>query len=223
MTDWRDALNVVVKDVATEMRTKEALGAMLVFALLVIIIFNFALELRSDNAREIAPGILWVAFAFAGMLGFNRSFALERENACIEGLMLAAADRSMIYVGKMLGNVVFMSLAEMCVLPIFAALFDVPVLNPALWLVILLGTLGLCAVGTLFAVMAVSTRAREVILPLLLFPITVPLIIAAVKATGQVLDGQRLSEAFVWLRLMLGFDIIFTLLAFLGFEYVIEE
>jgi heme exporter protein B len=223
MTHWRDALNVVVKDVATETRTKEALGAMLVFALLVIVIFNFALELRVDNAHEIAPGILWVAFAFAGMLGFNRSFTLERENACMEGLMLAMVDRSMIYAGKLLGNILFMSVAEVCVLPVFAALFDVPILNPALWLVILLGTVGLCAVGTLFAVMAVSTRAREVILPLLLFPIAVPLIIAAVKATGQILDGQRLSEAFMWLRLMLAFDVVFTLLAFLGFEYVIEE
>jgi heme exporter protein B len=223
MTHWRNSLNIVVKDVVTEMRTKEALAAMLVFALLVIVIFSFALELRVDNARELAPGILWVTFTFAGTLSFNRSFALERENACIEGLMLALADRSMIYVGKLLGNVVFMSVAEACVLPVFAALFDVPILNPSLWLVILLGTEGLCAVGTLFAAMAVSTRAREVVLPLLLFPIAVPLIIAAVKSTGQILDGQQLSGILVWLRLMLAFDVIFTVLAFLGFEYVIEE
>ncbi len=223
MTRWRGSLGIVAKDVATEMRSKEALGAMLVFALLVIVIFNFALELRVDNARQIAPGILWVAFAFAGMLGFNRSFALERENACMEGLMLAPTDRSAIYLGKLLVNILFMSVAEVCVLPVFAALFDIPILNPALWLVILLGTVGLCAVGTLFAVMAVSTRAREVVLPLLLFPIAVPLIIAAVKSTGQILDGQRLSETLVWLRLMLAFDVVFTLLAFLGFEYVIEE
>jgi heme exporter protein B len=223
MTHWRGSLGIVAKDVATEMRSKEALGAMLVFALLVMVIFNFALELRVDNIRQIAPGILWVAFAFAGTLGFNRSFASERENACIEGLVLALTDPSIIYLGKLLGNILFMSVAEACVLPVFAALFDVPILNPALWLVIFLGTVGLCAVGTLFAVMAVSSRAREVILPLLLFPVAVPLIIAAVKATGQILDGQRLSETFVWLRMMLAFDVVFTVLAFLGFEYVVEE
>jgi heme exporter protein B len=137
--------------------------------------------------------------------------------------MLALADHNMLYAGKLLGNIIFMSLAEMCVLPVFAALFDVPILNPALWLVILAGTVGLCAAGTFFAAMVVSARARETLLPLLLFPIAVPLIIAAVRSTGQVLDGRPLSETLVWLRLMLAFDVIFTLLAFLGFEYVIEE
>lgn len=223
MSFWRGMLAIVAKDATAELRSKETLSAMLVFALLVVVIFNFSFELRVDNARQIAPGVLWVAFAFAGVLGLNRSFILEREGGCIEGLMLTPVDRGAIYLGKFLGNVLFMLVTEAIILPIFAALFDAAVANPLLWLIMLLGTIGLAAVGTLFAVMAVSTRAREIMLPLLLFPISVPVLIAATKATAQVMDGAGLTAAAPWLRLLLAFDLIFTIVAFLCFEYVLEE
>jgi len=223
MRFWRGVAAIVAKDVAAELRSKETLSAMFIFALMVVVIFNFAFELRVENVRQIAPGVLWVAFAFAGILGLNRSFVLEREGGCIEGLMLTPVDRSAIYVGKLVGNVLFMLVMEAFILPIFAVLFDVPILNPALWLVIILGTIGFAAVGTLLAAMAVNTRAREIMLPILLFPIAVPVIIASTRSTGQILDGLPLSETYTWLRLLLAFDIVFTVIALLGFEYVLEE
>jgi heme exporter protein B len=223
MSAWRAIMAIVGKDVAAELRSKEALSTLLIFALMIVVVFNFAFELRVENVRQIAPGVLWVAFTFAGILALNRSFVVEREEGCIEGLRLTPVDRGAIYLGKFLGNTLFLLVTEACILPIFAVLFDVSVLNPVLWLIMVLGTVGFVAVGTLFAAMAVNTRAREAMLPLLLFPIAVPVLIAATKATGQVLDGQPLTEAYSWLRLLLAFDIIFIVIAWLGFEYVLEE
>jgi len=223
MRSWCSVAAIVAKDVAAELRSKETLSSMFIFALLVVVMFNFAFELRVDNVRQIAPGVLWVAFAFAGVLGFNRSFVLERENGCIEGLMLLPVERSTIYLGKFLGNVLFMLIAEALILPIFSVLFDLSILHPLLWLVVALGTVGLAAAGTFLAAMAVNTRAREIMLPILLFPVTVPVMIAATKATGQILDGRPVAELYAWLRLLLAFNLVFTLLAFLGFEYVLEE
>ena len=223
MSAWRAIKAIVAKDVAAELRSKETLSTLLIFALMIVVIFNFAFELRVENVRQIAPGVLWVAFTFAGILALNRSFVVEREEGCIEGLRLTPVDRGAIYLGKFLGNTLFLLVTEACILPIFAVLFDVSILNPALWLIVVLGTVGFVAVGTLFAAMAVNTRAREAMLPLLLFPIAVPVLIAATKATGQVLDGQSLSEIASWLRLLLAFDIIFIVIAWLGFEYVLEE
>lgn len=223
MRAWRAVMAIVAKDVAAELRSKETLSTLLIFALMIVVVFNFAFELRVENVHQIAPGVLWVAFTFAGILALNHSFVMEREEGCIEGLRLTPVDRGAIYLGKFLGNTLFMLVAEACILPVFAVLFDVSILNPALWLIVVLGTVGFVAVGTLFAAMTVSTRAREAMLPLLLFPITVPVLIAACKSTGQVLDGQPLSEVYSWLRLLLAFDIIFTVIALLGFEYVLEE
>ncbi len=216
-------LAIVHKDIIAELRTKEMFSSMFVFALLVIVIFNFAFELRVANVKQVAPGVLWVAFTFAGMLGLNRSFILEKDKGCLEGLLLAPVDRSAIYFGKMLGNLIFMSVVEAIVLPIFWILFNPPLFSPALILVIVLGTVGFAGVGTLFSAIAVHTRAREVMLPILLFPIVVPLMIAAVKITGGLLDGQPLSEMRNWLNLLVGFDVIFLTVSYMTFEYVVEE
>jgi heme exporter protein B len=223
MSFWHAVAAIVAKDVTAELRTRETLSAMLVFALLVLVVFSFAFELRVDNVLQIAPGVLWVAFSFAGVLGLNRSFITERDNGCIEGLMLTPVDRGALYLGKLLGNTLFMLVSEALILPLFAVLFDVPILNPALWLIVVLGTVGFASVGTLFAAMAVSTRAREVMLPILLFPVLVPVIIAATKSMGLILDGSSWAGIQPWLRLLLAFDVIFSVLAFLGFEYVFEE
>jgi heme exporter protein B len=223
MSAWRAVIAIVAKDVAAELRSKETLSTLLIFALMIMVVFNFAFELRVQNVRQIAPGVLWVALIFSGVLALNRSFVVELEEGCIEGLRLTPVDRSVIYLGKFLGNTLFMLVAEACILPVFAVLFDVSILNPVLWLIVVLGTVGFASVGTLFAAMAVNTHAREAMLPLLLFPIVVPVLIAATKSTGQVLDGQPLSEVYSWLRLLLAFDIIFTVIALLGFEYVLEE
>ena len=219
----RKILAIVHKDIIAELRTKEMFSSMFVFALLVIVIFNFAFELRVANVKQVAPGVLWVTFTFAGMLGLNRYFILEKDKGCLEGLLLAPVDRSAIYFGKMLGNLIFMSVVEAIVLPIFWVLFNPPLFNPALILIIVLGTLGFAGVGTLFSAIAVHTRAREVMLPILLFPIVVPLMIAAVKITGGLLDGQPLSEMRNWLNLLVGFDVIFLTVSYMTFDYVVEE
>jgi len=216
-------LAIVHKDIIAELRTKEMFSSMFVFALLVIVIFNFAFEMRVANVKQVAPGVLWVTFTFAGMLGLNRSFILEKDKGCLEGLLLAPVDRSAIYFGKMLGNLIFMLVVEAIVLPIFWVLFNPPLFSPALILILVLGTLGFAGVGTLFSAIAVHTRAREVMLPILLFPIVVPLMIAAVKITGGLLDGQPLSEMRNWLNLLVGFDIIFLTVSYMTFDYVVEE
>lgn len=215
---------VAWKDLRAEWRTREMFSAMFVFSLLVIIIFNFALELRAENARVLVPGILWVAFTFSGMLGLNRSFIQEKDRGSLEGLLLCPVDRSAIYLGKMIANAALMTLVEVFILPVSFVLFNLPFGTlPMIAVVTLLGTLGFAGVGTLFSAMAVNTRAREVMLPLLLFPVAVPLIIAAVKLTAGIMDGLPGAELARWWQLLLGFDVIFLVLSFMTFDYVIEE
>ena len=223
MSFLRKVLAIVQKDLAVELRTREMLSSMFVFALLVIVIFNFAFELRVENVRQVAPGVLWVTFTFAGMLGLNRSFVLEKDKGCLEGLLLCPVDRTAIYFGKMLGNVIFMTVVEAIILPIFSVLFNISLFHPILLLIVVLGTLGFAGVGTLFSSMAVHTRAREVMLPVLLFPVVVPAMIAAVKASGGILDGQAFSEIAHWVRLLTVFDVVFLAISFMTFDYVVEE
>jgi len=223
MSFLRKVFVIVQKDVAVELRTKEMLSSMFVFSLLVIVIFSFAFELRVENVRKVAPGVLWVTFVFAGMLGLNRSFVMEKDRGCLEGLLLCPVDRSAIYFGKMLGNVIFMTVMEAMILPIFSILFNISLFQPVLLLIVVLGTLSFAGVGTLFSAMAVHTRSREVMLPVLLFPIVVPAMIAAVKATGGILDGQPVSEIVHWLRLLAVFDVVFFAISFMTFDYVVEE
>jgi len=214
---------IVWKDISAELRTKEMFSSMFVFVFLAIVIFNFAFELRVDNVRQVAPGILWVAFSFAGVLGLNRSFILEKDQGCLEGLLLAPMDRSLVYFGKVISNLLFMLVVEAIALPIFAALFNLPLLRLDLALVVLLGTLGFAGVGTLFSAMVVNTRAREVLLPVLLFPIIMPVLIAAVKLTAGLLDGEGLLQMGNWLRLLVAFDVIFLAVSYMTFDYVVEE
>ena len=223
MSFLRKVLVIVHKDVAVELRTKEMLSSMFVFSLLVIMIFSFAFELRVEDVREVAPGVLWVTFIFAGMLGLSRSFVLEKDKGCLEGLLLCPVDRSAIYFGKMLGNVIFMMIVEAMIVPIFSVLFNISLFQPVLLLIVVLGTLGFAGVGTLFSAMAVHTRSREVMLPVLLFPIVAPAMIAAVKATGGILDGQPFSEIAHWIRLLVVFDVVFFAISFMTFDYVVEE
>jgi heme exporter protein B len=223
MSFLRKVLAIVQKDVAVELRTREMLSSMFVFSLLVIVIFNFAFELRVGDVRTVAPGVLWVTFVFAGMLGLSRSFVLEKDRGCLEGLLLCPVDRSAIYFGKMLGNVIFMTIVEAIILPIFSVLFNISLFQPVLLLIVVLGTLGFAGVGTLFSAMAVHTRSREVMLPVLLFPVVVPAMIAAVKATGGILDGQAFSEIAHWVRLLVVFDVVFLAISFMTFDYVVEE
>jgi heme exporter protein B len=214
---------VVHKDLAAELRSRELLSAMLVFALLVILIFNFALELDPQTRRTATAGILWTTFAFAGTLGLNRSMAVEKDRGCLDGLLLAPVDRSAIYFGKTLSNLAFMLIVEAIVLPVYSFLYNINLFNPGLIAVILLGSIGYVAVGTLLSSMAIQTRTRDVLLPILLFPVIVPVLVAAVKASGGFLSGLPLEEILPWLNLLIVYNIIFIAVAFMVFDYVVEE
>jgi heme exporter protein B len=214
---------VVWKDMAAELRSRELLSAMLVFALLVILIFNFALELDTKTRATVTAGVLWVTFAFAGTLGLNRSMAMEKDRGCLDGLLLAPVDRSAIYFGKAIGNLIFMLIVEIIVLPVYSVLYNTNLFKPGLLLVILLGSIGYVAVGTLLSSMAVQTRTRDVLLPILLFPVAIPVFIAAVKASSGFLQGIEIAEIQPWLTLLVTYDVIFTAVAFMLFDYVVEE
>ncbi|MBI4300248.1 MAG: heme exporter protein CcmB [Chloroflexi bacterium] len=214
---------IVDKDLRTELRTKEIVTSLLVFVLLVLFIFNFAFEPRAETIALVAPGVLWVAFVFAGMLGLNRSFVMEHDRGCMEGLMLCPVDRSAIYLGKMVGNLAFMLVVEVIAFPFFSIFFNLPLLLPGAYLMALLGTLGFAGVGTLFSAMSVNTKAREILLPLLLFPIVVPVLIAGVKATAIVVGDTSGGSIWPWVRLVAAFDAIFLIISSLTFEFAIEQ
>ena len=216
-------LAVLWKDILLEARTKDIVVAVLVFSLLVIVIFNFAIEPTPRMVAVVAPGVLWVAFVFGGVLGITRSFALEKERGNMQGLMLAPVSRDTIFFGKMLGNFLFMLLVEAIVFPIFAVLFNLSLAVPEFVPVAILATLGIATVGTLFSAMAVNTRAREVMLPLLLFPVALPVIVAAVEASGVVVRDIGLGETARWLSFLAAFDAVFLVVCPFAFHLVVEE
>ncbi|MFC1928582.1 heme exporter protein CcmB [Chloroflexota bacterium] len=211
------------KDMLTEIRTKEVVISVLVFALLVMVIFSFAFSTRVGTMELVAPGILWVALTFGGVIGFNRIFAVEKENSRLEGLMLCPVDRAVIYWGKLAGSFTFMLAVAVVITPVFLTLFNLPLFLPKLALIITLAIIGFAAVGTLFSAVAINTRARDIMLPILFLPVVVPVIIAAVKATAPVLAGKPWGDVLTWLQIMIAFDIIYLVVATLVFEFVIEE
>jgi heme exporter protein B len=214
---------VVWKDLAAELRSRELLSAMLVFALLVIVIFNFALDLEPRLRLPVTPGVLWVTFAFAGTLGLNRSMAIEKDRGCLDGLLLAPVDRSAIYFGKAIGNLIFMLLVEIIVLPVYSLLYNINLFNPGLLLVTLLGSIGYVVVGTLLATMAVQARTRDILLPILLFPVVLPVILGAVKGSAGFLNGLEMVEIWPWINLLIAYNVIFLAIAFMVFDFVVEE
>ena len=220
---WTPILAILWKDLLLEFRTRRLVLPTLVFGLLVVVIFNFAFDPRRELAPFLAPGIIWVGFTFAGMLSLGRSFALELENGGMEAMLLAPVGRDILYLGKLLGSFLFTLAVELVLLPIFLMLFNLPLWLPWLWLVVLLGTLGFSAVGTAFAAMAGNAQVREFMLPILFFPIVVPVIIAAVEATSGVVRGDPWSEYSRWLGLMAAFDVIFLVVGAVTFDFVLGE
>jgi heme exporter protein B len=215
---------ILWKDVRCELRSKQVWLGMGLFALLVLVIFNFAFDLRVDNKAAVAPGALWVAFIFASLLGLGRTIAAEREKDSLDRLLLCPVDRKAIYLAKLLGNMLFTGVVEIIALPVFAALFNIPLFAGPLLLIVLAGTLGIASVGTLFSAMAAATSARDVLLPILVFPLIVPVVIGAVRATGSLMVSSGPSpDEPPWLGLMIAFDIIFLSVSMLTFEYGIEE
>ena len=216
---------IIWKDFTIEFKTRELFSSMFVFAVLVMLIFIFSINLSIVSANQVGPGVLWVAILFAGTLGLNRSFTLEKENDCLQGLMLAPVDRSAIFFGKMLSNLAFLLIMEAFLLPVFMIFFNVDLgshLAPLL-AVIFMVTLGFSALGTLLSSLSSNLKTREIMLPILLYPLMVPIAIGSVRLTGQILDGKSLADMMNWVGLILCFDIIFISASIMTIDHILEE
>ena len=212
------------KDLLLELRRRESLLTMFFFGTLLLFVFHFSFDLAPDRIAEMAPALLWLAFLFTGTLGLAQLFEGERANHCLEALLLSPMDRGAFFVAKTCFNLVLMVLVEIVIIPLFWILFNLPTweLVPDLFLVTLLGTVGFCVLGTLFAAVTLKARARELLLPLILFPLMVPVILATIRCMEAILRNGELGDALPWLRLLVGFDVIFLTVGVLIFDWVIE-
>lgn len=220
----RRAWIIVWKDLTIEGRSKETLNSLFFFSLLLLFLFQFALGPDRARLASALPGLLWLGFILSGLLGLGRTFVGERENDCWDGLRLAPGDKSAIYLGKLAGNLLLMLLVETILLALFATFFNVDIGQalPGLALIIALGTIGLAAVGTLFAGMTAHVRARELLFPVLLLPVQVPVLLGTVKATEAVLLGEPLGAVANWLGLLTAADVIYVAIGVLTFDFVLE-
>ncbi len=223
MNFWYAVGAIVWKDIRAEARTKDIFSSMFVFALLSVIVFNFAFQLRVADMKSVVPGMLWVAISFAGTLGLNRAFVIEMDKGSLAGLLLAPMDRAAIYFGKVLGNLLFMLIVEAVLLPLIMIFFNLSLFSLPHLLVLLLGTIGFAVVGTIFSAIAVNTRARDVLLPILLFPVLVPVLVSGANMTGMLLDGFGFRDILGNLQFVLFYDLAFAVLAYLTFDFVVEE
>lgn len=216
---------IVRKDLAIELRTGEMASSMFLLALLIILVFAFTLEPERLVAPEFLAGLSWTTLLVAGTLALNRSFVLEREAGGLTGLALAPIDRGAIYLGKALGNFLLLLVAGLVLLPLIAILLGTRGLSPTwlLPLVLVLGVAGIAAIGTLCAAIASRTRAREVLLPILMFPLLAPLLIAATRTTAGALVGETAADLQSWLLMLGGFDIVFATAGWLSFDFLLEE
>jgi heme exporter protein B len=221
----RAILAVAGKDIRAELRSRTALLSAVVFAALVLVIFNFARDPTAVATVDLAPSVLWVTFALAAMVALNRAFTIERENGALDGLLLAPVPRGALFLGKLVANLAFVGTVEAIALPLFVLFFNVDLGHalPGLVGVTALATVGFVAVGTLFSAMAVRTRFAELLLPVLLLPFMVPPLIGAVQVTARLLAGRPLSEMMGWLRLLALYDVVFVTLCTMAFASVVDE
>lgn len=224
MLFFRQVATVAAKDLRSELRTKEALNASLSFALVILLLFSFAFDPTSEMTREISGGLLWLVFAFAGALILNRSFARELENDCLDALIASPVSGPALFLGKVLANYALLLGIELVCLPVFGVFYNVRWTGQPLWLllVLLLASWGVSVVGTVFSALTVNLRLRELMLPMLVYPILIPCLMAAMQLTTPLLAGQPIQgDLFAWLRLLVGFDIIFTALAVMLIDIVL--
>jgi len=225
---FRAAGVLAAKDLSIEWRTREGLSAMVLFSLIVLVVFSFAFDLatiKQLGPARLVPGILWTTLAFAGVVGFTRSFQVEARRDSMTALLLAPVDRGALFAGKSLSNLVELLLLEVIVVPLTAVFFSydlLAILGP-MTVVVFLHTFGLAEMGTLLGAVAAKVGRGEALLSTLLFPVTMPLFISAVKCTNAVLDGKELSSVSNWLLIAVGFDLLFLFVGLLTFEYVVEE
>lgn len=224
MNFYKTIVMMAWKDILSELRNRESVLSMLFFALLLIFIFNFALPMDAKTVNLLIPGLIWVAFSFTAIIGLGRSFQAERENDCLEALLISPVSKGAVYLGKFLGNFLFVLLAEVALVPLFILFFNIEITENLLLLigVFALGTFGLSALGTLFSAMTVQIRAREVMFPILMLPLAVPVIIGAVQATTGIMHADPWDQYKSWIQLLIIFDVIFIIVAFWTFEFILE-
>jgi heme exporter protein B len=225
MTLLQQAYLLLWKDVLLELRRRDSLLTMFFFGILLLFVFHFSFDLAPEKIAEMAPALLWLAFLFTGTLGLAQLFQAERENHCFDALLLSPLDRGALFLAKTGFNLLLMVLVEAVVIPLFWILFNLRSWNllPQAFLVTLLGTIGFCVLGTLMSAITLRARARELLLPLVLFPLMIPVILATIRCLEEVLRAGQLGEAMPWLRLLVGFDVIFLTAGVLIFDWVIES
>jgi heme exporter protein B len=213
------------KDLLLELRRRDSVLTMFFFGTLLLFVFHFSFDLAPDRVAEMTPALLWLAFLFTGTLGLAQLFQAERENHCLDALLLSPLDRGALFLAKTGFNLILMLLVEIVVIPLFWILFNLHSWNllPQIFLVSLLGTVGFCGLGTMMAAVTLRARARELLLPLVLFPLMIPVILATIRCMENILRMGEFGEALPWLRLLLGFDVIFLTLGVLLFDHVIES
>ncbi|HYJ16732.1 MAG TPA: heme exporter protein CcmB [Candidatus Limnocylindria bacterium] len=213
------------KDLLLELRRRDSVLTMFFFGTLLLFVFHFAFDLPPDKIAELAPALLWLAFLFTGTLGLAQLFQSERDNHCLDALLLSPLDRGALFLAKTGFNFVLMFVVELVVIPLFWVLFNLSAWNllPRLFLVTLLGTLGFCILGTITAAITLRARARELLLPLVLFPLMIPVILATIRCMESIMRTGAMDEAMPWLRLLIGFDVIFLTIGILIFDWVIES
>ena len=214
---------MVWKDLVLELKSKDVIISIVSFALLALVIFNFAFGSSSQLASLIAPGAIWVSITFAGVIGLNRLFVIEHDQGSIVGLLLTPVSRDSIYFGKMLSMFVFLTISEIILLPIYAILFNTSITHPIFLLIVVLGTIGFASLGTLFSAMAVNTRSREIMLPVMFLPIVMPILIGSVVASANILDGGGWSDAARGIHIIIVFDVLSLVVSPLLFEHIMQE
>jgi heme exporter protein B len=222
---FRDTYLVLRKDLVLQLRRRDILLTMFFFGTLLLFVFHLAFDLVPDRVAEMAPGLLWLAFLFTGTLGLAQLFGAERENQCLDALLLSPVDRGALFLAKVCLNFTLMLLVELVTIPLFWILFNLQTWNlvPRIFLISLLGTVGFCVLGTVMSALTLRARARELLLPLVLFPLMIPVILATIQCLGAVLRAGEIGDALPWLRLLIGFDVIFLTFGVLVFDWVIEN
>ena len=222
---FHGVITIIKKDLSMELRAKEVFTTTFMFALLTVVIFNFAVEMNASNTKQMAAGVLWVAFLFSGAISMNRSFLYEKEEGCLSALMLAPIDRSSIFFGKMATSLIVTLLTMTIIVPVFTVLFNVNVMERFFWqaLTFFFGGLGFVTVGSLISAVSVNLRAREMMGPLLMLPVVVPVVISAVKLSGGLINGEEIGTLMIWVKTLAVFDVVYLVIAWLVFESIIEE
>lgn len=213
-------VTIIRKDLRAEFRTRELVTSMALFTLLSVLIFSFALQLDREARRELISGVLWVTLVFASVLGLNRSLVNEREQGSMDAMLLAPIDRTSIYIGKTVGNFLFTLLVGLILLPLITILYNVPLIRPMMVVNLVLGVLGLASVGTLLATMTAQTRSRETLLPIVLLPVTLPILLTVLQAGVRIMEGDIGGS---WLLTLMAIDGMYLIIGTLLFEFVVED